>query len=86
MLRELNRARILLASRGIWNDEMTMVLFAMFTEKVGYEAAVSSYAEFTGRSTAQLVRAMEAAAGAAGRREGARHILEDCYAEGIGCV
>lgn len=83
MLKELNLARELLSRRGLWNEEMTMVLFAMLAEGIGYAEALRSYAQFAARSCASIEQAMDAAAAAAGQWVGARYILEECYRRAI---
>lgn len=83
MLKSLYMARERLVSRGIWNREMLMVLFAMLEEGVSYSESLRFYAEFEGKSTCEVERAMETAAINAGIWSGARYILERCYQEAI---
>ena len=82
-MRMLITAHDLLAVRGLWNDELCMVLFAMLAEGIGYAEALRAYAEFSGRSCACIERTMEEAVRIAGFWTGARYILEECYREGI---
>lgn len=83
MLKSLYRARELLRLRGVWSQEMGMVLFAMLEEGWGYAEALRAYSDFAGMSRTEIERKMEEACRAAGRWTGARYILEDCYREAI---
>lgn len=82
-MKALIKAAELLAVRGLDSKEMDMVLYAMLEEGYGYAEALRAYAEFYGRSPAEVESAMEEAARRAGHQTGARYILEDCYMEAI---
>lgn len=82
-MKSLYRARELLSLRGVWSQEMGMVLFAMLEEGWGYAEALRAYSDFSGMSRTEIERKMEEACRAAGRWTGARYILEDCYREAI---
>lgn len=79
----LIKAHDLLGARGLWNEEMNMVLFAMLYAGYGYAEALRAYSQFAQRSCANIERRMEEAARTAGYWTGARYILEGCYMEGI---
>lgn len=82
-MRNLIRARDLLLRRGVWCQEMCLILFAMLEEGIGYAEALRYYADFVGVSRAEMERRLEEACRAAGRWTGARYILEDCYRRGL---